>query len=897
MGEVQHQDKETLLETLQAYRVSLYTHELALLEEAPTVEAFLTAFAQLPEEPTRRGERYCRLILGWWLVAPVHMPEALSGPVWYWLSCHISVDGYLFGIEKLEQHMASAVALFSPSARAQWAREVLHYALYSLHTHPDAYPQERLQEHFPQLLTMLSEAVKAVAKGEAAPAPVLFLESLPDEPISPTTALYQLYRVGLLEPVASSWLVGWLCESLKDTSLRGGQKARLKVLSWLPMDALLEVFESSGVVVWETASFHTGLTWVTYIISKYCEGAFEGSGQLPRMSSFLTPETIAEEPLWYQQAWAHYPQAEGVARTGLRRFLFSPPGVDTTLSHGLTLFPLLAYGDNILRDDIFALLCHAPFEESREALGAVYDDAPLLGKQICLQLFSYWQVLQCVEEARNGERSVPADWDGEAAFAFFVKEHVDAREAEVSEEERGLVEATWARLAVTPETIASEYQAWMEGPLASPVRERDRVMAQEMYRLGFEIRDSERTLLRFEPLTVIECLMRVKGRRASAELDKARALFGPYVLAAGESFLAHEPVDACLDLYELLVKEHQLPVSLHQRFLLETSGKFQRLVSQSIAKAEGALSALLPLLKEKKAGDRLSVIRALQLIGAEEALAPLKQQLEVERAKKCKEALQEAIEACQPGQKEKTFALGIYRRGRAFLEQDEAMVELRELLYVPADEVTWARAVDIINRLPGEAAQAVAADYLSGHGLSHWPDPLRVIPWSWGDSSLASLGHHEPGLHWMPLSAFFQGKAEAFLDHVLGEIESARQKRRLPREEIDTFLDWIEVGWHWCDTNDIPLTWFEARLDGGAYKGAGQPPSTCLTLRSLFGLSLERGKAFGGHTGPAGIRWIRIMLPREHSFRELYPTRGNGRYMDLRDILSLEEAQAQLFGS
>lgn len=348
------------------------------------------------------------------------------------------------------------------------------------------------------------------------------------------------------------------------------------------------------------------------------------------------------------------------------------------------------------------------------------------------------------------------------------------------------------------------------------------------------------------------------------------------------AILQKAPLERLRPVYEQVKEEAWVPTSVHMRVLGEMKGKYQQEALGPLSQNKEALDDVIGLLTSKKAGVRLAAVRLLQLYGEERAIGPLEKARKGDRSAKVKEAIDEAIEVLSGAKEE--LVLGVYRKGDV-LDPVDAQEQLRSLLYEPGTMTSWVRVCDLLQRSRGTEAMQLLLDYLKGHGLDHWPEEERILPWSWEDGDLAWLGKPSPPrVFWTPVSTFFSGEYKPFLNAATAALEKKSHARKLPHHLVPNFVTWIEKAWAWCEANQVPLDWLEIRLDGGCYKGAGRPTTSQISLWHHFGIIFDREPAFTGYTGKEDIRWVKINLPKDHSYRRMYELRGGNRYLDLRDL-------------
>lgn len=365
-------------------------------------------------------------------------------------------------------------------------------------------------------------------------------------------------------------------------------------------------------------------------------------------------------------------------------------------------------------------------------------------------------------------------------------------------------------------------------------------------------------------------------------------------LDAAQALLRHHPIKPLRDLYLFCMDQGlSLPPEIHFKALEAGTSQMQSVAAQRLAEqGQEALPQLLALLQSKKAAARGAAARALALMEQPDAAEPLRQALGKERSAKIKPLLEAALEVCDPARlRLKEMARqgqGFYRLGQA-LELRQALEELRAILYEAPTAVSWMRLCDLLQRLDPQQQLQPALDYLKGHNLERWPQEQRLIPWGWDrHPGLASLGQPGEGemTWWVPISLLRTQAREAFLDEVLPQIQKRAHRRKLPRDQVDLFLAWVEKSWFWCQDNDIPVEELEVRLDGGAYQGMSRPESTCLELRHGFAVSLARLPCYTGETANEGLRWARVPLPRGHLLRSRHQLKPYHAHLRLDEILA-----------
>jgi hypothetical protein len=362
--------------------------------------------------------------------------------------------------------------------------------------------------------------------------------------------------------------------------------------------------------------------------------------------------------------------------------------------------------------------------------------------------------------------------------------------------------------------------------------------------------------------------------------------------AAALTVMRHQPIKPLRDLYLMSVGQAALPLEVHLKALEGGTSQMQSVASQEIAQAGAqALPSVLALLKARKGATRAAAARTLALMPTAEAVDALRAALDKERSAKIKPMLQAALEVCDPARR-RLKEMG--RAGQGFyelaapLELRQGMEELRAVLYEPPTAVSWMRLCDLVQRLHQQGQAQPALDYLKGHNLERWPWEQRLTPWGWQDDpALASLGQPGQGemRWWVPVSLLTTPAREDFLDEALPQIQKRAHRRKLPRDQVDLFLKWVETSWFWCQDNDIPIEELEVRLDGGAYQGMSRPDATALELRHGFAVSLARLPCYTGTIADAGLRWARVPLPRGHLLRSRHQLSPHQAHLWLNEVL------------
>ncbi len=405
----------------------------------------------------------------------------------------------------------------------------------------------------------------------------------------------------------------------------------------------------------------------------------------------------------------------------------------------------------------------------------------------------------------------------------------------------------------------------------------------------------------FDPIAILATLeidSASTPRTVTRHFDAFTDQLGPHFAGAARALLERRPLGALSALYaRALEKPGLLDDAHHLRALAEGSGGTQRLASRALAEVgERALDPLLDLLSCGKADVRAAAATSIHLIGARRALGPLRAALAGERSAKVKKALEGAIAACDPVEVAFKAAaagsLGTWRRGDP-LTLHEGLERLRELLYDPPTAISWVKLCDTLQRLRLSGGLDDALDYLQGHdaegrGVDRWPEADRALPWGWEDDPrLMALGRRAAGPPWwLPVSGFYDDAARGgLLSQGLAALQTGPMKRRLPMEQVEDFMRHLDGAWAWCEAHGVGLDKLEVRLDGGAYKGLGRPGTTSLELWRHFGVLLDRGPAFSGHTGPAGMRWVRVLLDKDDLLRDAFGAPIGARHLDLRPIL------------
>lgn len=606
-------------------------------------------------------------------------------------------------------------------------------------------------------------------------------------------------------------------------------------------------------------------------------------------------------PALAQQAWLgaektqHYPTKYPVKTEADKRVLFDglirvfrqfttlggrDYGRDFMIAHHSFGFHHVLAQLDVLQDDSDRLLLHGLMGGDRLYGGLEY---PYLPEEVIAHFASFSETVQ-VRVARL------------LAFWGLVRRDtsvIDTLLLETwSDETRYALEAARERALPDWKDLITRGPGLVSGEdsFANPVRQREwQEFLQRMQEDDAHLRDripESMAFYRYEPmLFVFNYLFLFPTCSGSGwDLNRMHDIIGEPLHEACSALLLVGPLAELRMMYELFRDEDWLPDAVHLRVLAEAKGKFQQLAFEPlVACIDEMFDDVVGLLCSRKVGVRVSAARVLHLSGKKEAIGPLEDALQQERSKNGKKAMQEAIDALSDAQE--SLNLGVYKRHEAVVPV-EAQEQLRALLYEPGTMESWVRVCDLLNRSRGTEGLSLLLDYIDGHGLEHWSEDVRLLPWSWElDEQLKHLGKPSPaGWFWTPVSTFMLGEQEPFLDAATTALEKKGHSRKLPRALVPQLAEWIEKAWEWCESNQIPLDWLEVRLDGGSYKGAGRPTTSQISLWHHFGVVFAREPAFSGHTGKEGMRWVKINLPKGHAFRDLYPLRGGNRYMDLRDI-------------
>ncbi len=363
-----------------------------------------------------------------------------------------------------------------------------------------------------------------------------------------------------------------------------------------------------------------------------------------------------------------------------------------------------------------------------------------------------------------------------------------------------------------------------------------------------------------------------------------------------ETVLLTEKLKAAKELYDKAMQDGlTLTSAVHLRVLQEGTVTMQRHATRALSEQGGAhLEDLCDLLRSRKGGVRSAVAQTLELIGDSKAQAALRQALEKEKSAKVKPLLQAALEACDPKmvrlKEQMRGGMGIYRLEEP-LEPREGLEALRAILYEPPTPISWARLCDVIARMQTVGMAEAALDYLSDEALERWPLAQRVLPWGWDkEPGLARLGQKGEGdwTWWLPVSMLTTPARGELFEAALPVLEHRARKRKLPVEQVDLWLRWIERAWFWCQENDMSLEVLEAQLDGGSYHGMSRPPTSCLKLVHGFAVCLTREPCYTGETAEGGIRWVRVPLGKGHILRSKFKVDSYSPHLHLNLVLPLD---------
>lgn len=313
-------------------------------------------------------------------------------------------------------------------------------------------------------------------------------------------------------------------------------------------------------------------------------------------------------------------------------------------------------------------------------------------------------------------------------------------------------------------------------------------------------------------------------------------------------------------------------------------GALQRLA----ARGEAVIPTLSALLREGAPKQRVLAARALGALGLKSAAPALRDALAAERAKAPREALQQALQSCDPTLRRIQQAsrdLGVYDPHQP-LRLNDGLEQLRALLYEDTSLLAWVRLCDLLERLDAIGALSLGVDYLTDDALARWPDEHRVAPDGWDQRPLLrALPKHTPETPWFPLARLTRpGHWDTELKPALDLLEKGTRSRRFSQDLVSIFLQETRRAWRWCEAQGAPLDKLELRVDGGAIAKnfVTTSQTTAMELWQGFGVTLQRRPIRKeGEGGPPGLRYARVALPARHPLRDQLGMVGHTRYFEL----------------
>ncbi|MEL6179560.1 MAG: HEAT repeat domain-containing protein, partial [Myxococcota bacterium] len=312
--------------------------------------------------------------------------------------------------------------------------------------------------------------------------------------------------------------------------------------------------------------------------------------------------------------------------------------------------------------------------------------------------------------------------------------------------------------------------------------------------------------------------------------------------------------------------------TLHEEMLADSSEGGRQQAAKMLAH-QGELEAGLALAKTRFAAQRADVRHGaallLKALASPEALPLIEEQLTQERSKRVKAALKEARAWCDPLLRSGVVArpFGAYVLGQP-PSLNQGLEELRVLMHTDAPSpVGWMRLCNLLDRFKTHGGLELALDYVQTHGLDPWPQPLRVLPWSWQEhEALASLvGVEEVHKDVAPIELMaHEERAWHFIRETLEPLERHARTRLFERKDVPLFTAWVQKGWSWCEEHGVPFGQLQVRVDGGSVgkKYIQLGVSSSLELWNGYGVHVSRQSVCRdeGRGRHHGLRLLRIVV-------------------------------------
>ncbi len=362
-------------------------------------------------------------------------------------------------------------------------------------------------------------------------------------------------------------------------------------------------------------------------------------------------------------------------------------------------------------------------------------------------------------------------------------------------------------------------------------------------------------------------------KSASERLDLLSKIFKEDLQAQIRHVLGEERHEHRLAIYRWSCAKGGHGIDLDLHMLADTATGVQDQAARHIAatcpESSGRLRALL---ESPRAHERVGAARCLSLLADAAAVPWIEAALASERSGVARAALTEARASCDPIMRGLAAQLSGADQGTydpaASLGVSEALSELRALVYEGAAPVAVARICNVLERLREGRGLDLGIDYLVEHGVAGWDVEAKIRPACWPKgSAFDALNLPDAPGALLPIHLLLTGAHEPWFTQVLKTVEKRAQSRRFNRSRLPAFVEAVRWGWGWCVAHDVPVENLEVRVDGGAGWSWGSN-TTALELVHGFlaGLSRTPGQHHGGQL-PAGLRFLRARIPRDHPIR------------------------------